>query len=353
MKITIASNGGSFEHEIISDSKHMARRISVDPIEYNLLKSNDPAEFAKFYFMFCLMDDYNDIISKHPELDKNVDVLKCNLHDCLHNGMVQMAEGFLRKIPHDDMDKRILEKLCYYKCCDGISYDVHYETTCQQINTDLMKAIIFVASNYPELITEQCYDAAYNNRNETVINVLKYYDPTEYETECYICSSGALKHTLITGICECKTHVHIECAQKVIETNGRVCKTCRWGFRCNERRNIETTNGYEVDSKVFFPFIGIYPKLSFQKDYIKAENSSERLFYAIMYLQYNEVLHELATLNDPEIMRKIISHFYYGLCHRQTDKLVLLENMTSNYPRSLNENACKRIENAVNKYLRN
>lgn len=99
----------------------------------------------------------------------------------------------------------------------------------------LVQSLDILLETYPALILDKHFELPNNKYSLPIINILTKYKIEDYENDdcCFICVLS-YKYQLVKSPCACKILVHVHCLDRLIATNGHICKTCRTDFDCVE-----------------------------------------------------------------------------------------------------------------------
>lgn len=185
-----------------------------------------------------------------------------------------------------------------------------------------------ICKNYPHMIN----DKYYSNHKDILSNILdKYYVEKD---SCYICLSNH-KFRLINSLCKCKNKVHFQCLLNLIKSNIKQekCSVClgNLGFFIDKRRRI------------MFPHLDIYPQpLISNYLFLKEENYTTKLHYAIAYFQTPRVFNLLRKMSDEDIKDYYIKADRYAL-HNACD-MTIKDMPYTNLPKAEHETEAMIIE---------
>lgn len=326
-------------------------------LDYELLINRNEHEIFKLLFSLDYVIDYEFWYEKIKNKN-DVELNKYILKKSFDYRNIEFITNILNYISSDDildikfMDFNMCEYLCRHGWCSGGKYNfASKKNNYPNEDNDILQIFELIVKKNQNLITDRAYDIANIYKNFKMIKIMNIYDQFESESYCYICFSSRQKDSFLNNICECKMSIHLRCAQEMILKNGLICKSCKKYFKKNEENKRICMTGI-IQDDIFFPHINIYPVVAFAKQY-KTVSSRDALTFSILFLQISEfdkiVDNNLSKLD----IYNIFNQQNNGIGNIIDGKIKLLENMCSNYPRSLNKDKYDHIEYKLNNIMKN
>ncbi len=154
------------------------------------------------------------------------------------------------------------------------------------------KIINLFCSNFPWMITDDCFNYAIRIGSYAILKILnKYYVGNNELNKCYLCNSHS-QRDLIKSPCDCNEHVHIYCMINYTKQRRGRCHLCSKTFGENGKALRHNNDALS------FPELNIYPRIDLDNLYL-SENEIEQYIYGYVVVPDDDLFGQLtfACLN--------------------------------------------------------
>lgn len=199
-----------------------------------------------------------------------------------------------------------------------------------------------LCENNPKLITSKAFEMANFHKYNDLVDLMASYVNDEKDDKCYICMCSEPKTELLMNLCECKSKIHVRCAEKLInESKDDKCKVCTKLYKYSHFKTMfRLIMYYPCDDFYPNPIMTSYPIK-------KIDKMNDKIYYAMQFLQVKRFDELLKNLTKDEIYNFFFSKSFRTLYKYFTE----YGNMPTNYFRNKHKEKYDQIEEIINKYI--